>query len=334
MYRRVSPFVALIVFLGPLPTAAQRGAAGSGLQIPDIVELKIRVRFPNNTPAPMHLRVQLLSGIAMYVAEKLTDSAGEANFSHVEPGTYRLKISGEGIEDTTTDIFTVQRRENSHYEIVQVQPKQSTAQAGRKLSSATVASIDLNVPEKARNEFERGTQAFGQKDWAAARKHLQQAIAFYPQYAAAYNNLGVAFVNSGDLESARTAFEKAILLNQSFGPAHVNLAKIYYSAGQFQNAEILLERSLSFEPLNVEALLLLANAQLLLGKLDDAILNARKVHTLPHHGYELAHFICARALEGKQDNHTASAEYRLFLEESPNDPNAPRARAALAKLEK
>jgi hypothetical protein len=77
----------------------------------------------------------------------------------------------------------------------------------------------------------------------------------------------------------------------------------------------------------------LANAQFENAHYEDAIATARKVHALPHKGFEAAHFICAAALESQHRPAEAAEEYRLLLQEAPDSKMAPNARRALESLQ-
>ena len=79
---------------------------------------------------------------------------------------------------------------------------------------------------------------------------------------------------------------------------------------------------------------MLANLNLSMGKLDDAIANARKAHDLPHADYPLVHLIAGMALEQKRLDAEAAVEFRQFLQESPNSPSVERIRAELDAIEK
>jgi hypothetical protein len=76
----------------------------------------------------------------------------------------------------------------------------------------------------------------------------------------------------------------------------------------------------------------LANAELMLGKFEQALLYARKVHTIPHQSYASTHLIAGKALEAEHKFDEAAEEYRLVLQESLHDPAADRARQCLERL--
>jgi len=46
-----------------------------------------------------------------------------------------------------------------------------------------------------------------------AKKHLERAVELDPTYAAAWNDLGIAFEQQGKFDEARKAYEKAVALD-------------------------------------------------------------------------------------------------------------------------
>ena len=133
---------------------------------------------------------------------------------------------------------------------------------------------------------------------------------------------------------AKAMFEKAIVLDDHFSQAYVNAAKLLISQQQNDEAESLLTKSISLDPRDPDALAVLANLDLSTGRLDDAIANAQKVHSLPHPNLPAAHLIAAIALEKKALYPEAAAEYRQFLQEAPTSKSADRVRAQLDAISK
>ena len=176
--------------------------------------------------------------------------------------------------------------------------------------------------------------AMNETKWDDADKHFSKAIDQYPNYAAAWNARGVVFMRSQKAPDAHSAFEKAIAADSQFSSAYVNLAKLLILEKKNAEAETLLGKAISLNPRDPNALAVLANLDLTTGRLDEAIANAQRVHTLPHGDLAVAHLIAGMALQRKQMYPDAATEYKLFLEESPNSPNAGRIRAQLQVMEK
>lgn len=133
---------------------------------------------------------------------------------------------------------------------------------------------------------------------------------------------------------AEDFFRKAITADGQFSPAYVNLAKLLISQNKNAVAEEFLTKTLSQNPRDPSALAVLANLDLTTGRLDDAILNARKIHGLAHADYPVAHLIAGMALEKKQLDLEAAAEYRQFLQEAPNSASVEKVKAELDAIAK
>ncbi len=74
-------------------------------------------------------------------------------------------------------------------------------------------------------------------DYAAARSHLQEAVALQPEDYSARYNLGAALAHLGDAPGARQQLEKAIALDDSQAEAHFQLASVLRTLGETQAAQ-------------------------------------------------------------------------------------------------
>jgi Tfp pilus assembly protein PilF len=267
----------------------------------------------------------------MLVTAQMTNSNGMAFFYGVPAGDYRIRVTGTNIQETLSGFFFLENRMRNHSETVVVQPR--VAKSPSTPAVPAIAIVDLNVPKAARKAVESGVEAFNRGELDQARQDFEKAIARYPNYASAYNFLGLAFVEQKQPERGQQAFEKAIELNKNFAEAYANLAKLYFRQQKFALSEPLLEKSVAADPRNAEALTFLVQVELLDGKYELAAANARRVHDLPHNDYAIVHFMAARALRARNRRAEAIREYRLFLEEAPRSKNSSQARQELSRLE-
>ena len=201
------------------------------------------------------------------------------------------------------------------------------------MQKATVAASDLKVPKKASQAFDKATKLIAKQQWQQAIDQLNKALALYPSYAEADNNLGVVYARLGDTAKEREAFQKATAANDHFAPAFVNLARLEMKEHNFGAAEADLNKATSADPTDVRTLALLAQAQLLDVHYEDAIASARKVHALPHNSYALVHYVAARACERLHRLSEAVSELALFLSEEPTGERASAARQEMAALQ-
>jgi Flp pilus assembly protein TadD len=79
------------------------------------------------------------------------------------------------------------------------------------LSSALPAFAQKNRSE-AEKQVKFGITVAQYSLWREAITRFERAADIDPTYAAAYNNLAIAYEHQGDLESARKAYEKALKL--------------------------------------------------------------------------------------------------------------------------
>jgi tetratricopeptide (TPR) repeat protein len=312
--------------------AAQTGSSFQHTRPTPSVEREVRVQvsYDNHDVAPRVLVIveNIQRG---EVGRKVTDSHGEASFFSLPPGEYRLKLSGSGIGPITR-VFNYSPFEPTHIEVVQVRREASAPDTQG--AQGTVATAALLVPEKARNEFEKGRTALTNKRFDEARKHFDKAIEVYPGYASAYHSLGVVESMTNNRDKARADFEKAISIDSKFVAAYLDLSRILYAEQRYAEAQTVLGKALASDPDNLEILTSLARADLLTGNLDAAIEHAQKVHSAPdHQSYAVVHLIAGKALEQKGLRDQAALEYQILLKESPEGPVADRARNSLQALQ-
>ena len=306
---------------------AQRGS-----RIPQPGEIRIKITYEDQRFVPTQLRVELLNGMGSLIAQKISDRSGQITFSNIFPGTYQIHITSTEIEEYNGDVFAVLDGGGTHFESVRVRPR---VDAKPSSSSGGISVRELNVPEKAGNEFNKGMAAFRKNENAEARMRFEKAIQIYPNYGAAYNSLGVMAMNAGDPEGGEANFKKSIAVDPKHALAYVNMSKILFQRQNFVQAKELLQTASGLDGRSGEALMLLANVCLATKDFDLTISSAQKLHALPQHEqFGVTHFLAAEALERKGEPSKALTEYQIFLVETPGSPMADTARKNIASLEK
>jgi tetratricopeptide (TPR) repeat protein len=304
-----------------------------GMDSSTVGNVHVHVIYPNDRAAGLHLRVRLMSGSSSTpVSENFTNDQGVTEFSRIPVGEYHVIVTGEGIEDSDSGEFEIDRRKTSQDLFITVRSSESNTHSNAG-GSSSVAAVDLNVPDSARKEFDEASKAMAGQDWTKAIQRLKRAVSIYPQYAPAYNNMGVAYGRMNDPAQEREALEKAISLNDHFVPAFVNLAKLCLRERDSVRAETLLDSALRVEPSNAENMALLAEAQLLNKHYDAAITSARSVHAIAHQNLAVVHYIAARAFEHQNRLQDALAELQLFLTEEPQGARADHVREEIARIQ-
>lgn len=321
--------LAVVLFLGAV--------CGTGftqlLARPRPVRLQVIVNYGIGQDAVPYATVELMDSVGGSSAmdKKLTDRDGRVEFN-TYTGSHRVRITADGAYPYEGD-FLIGPVETFHVENFRLRRNADTVERSAE-GKATVPLIRLKIPEKARKEFEKGSKAIEQKQWAESRRHFQAAIALYSDYDLAYNGLGIACTEMNDLPEARQALRKAVELNDKFAGAERNLARIMLADHNYEEAASLLNQSLTIEPQNAWALTNAAYAELELHRFKEAAEHALRVHALPHQGLANAHVIAAYALQALGRRMEAVAQWKEYLKEDPKGPNAQHARDELAALTK
>jgi len=330
MRPRTSGFLLLPILLLSCPTAFAQAHAGA----PTSAEIQIRVIDANDRSIGERVQVDLLNDQHIPVAQTFTNSEGQVTF-HVNStggGIYFGRASGRDIEPGTSDAITLSPGDRVAMAWIHVQQKPGAATPTETGGAAVTAANELKIPAAARKSFMKGTEALSHQDYRKAAEAFEKAVAAYPQYDAAYDDLGVTYMRLAQTDKARAAFERAVQLNDKNADADRNFARLLINDKENVRAIEVLNKALMVQPQDAAALTLIAIAQLRTGDVDAALQNALKVHQFPHENYAIAHYIAARVYEARQQYQQAAREYETYLKESPQGPQAAQVRSALARL--
>ncbi len=300
----------------------------------DTCQLTVRVRTIQDREYGRPLQVELLSNGGTPISAAQTNGTGNADFQVRSGLAYRVQVSGQGIETTTAE-FRIGDGEQIYMETVNVKASAPTNQQHEAQgSSATISIAEMNVPDKARDELEKGMEAFAKGDMEKAQQRLDKAISIYPQYARAYSTEGIIAIKAGDRVKAKALFSKAIEVDDTFVPGYLYLARVEFQGKNYTEAESLLRRVMVLAPSVPDAVALLASAEYMNKEYDKALADARRTHTLPNHEqFADVHLLAGKILEMQNQAQAAIVEYQLFLKESPNSPQVPTVQKEVAQLE-
>jgi Tfp pilus assembly protein PilF len=308
--------------------------AASAQKNGDTCQLTVRVRTPQDREYNQPLQVELLSNGGTPISAAQTSGTGNADFMVMSGGTYRIQVSGQGVETTTVD-FRIPDGQQFYMATVNVKPSASTNQQHEAPgSSATISLAEMNVPDKARDELQKGMEAFAKGDMEKAQQRYEKAISIYPQYARAYAAEGIIAAKSGDRVRAKTLFSRAIDADETFVPAYLDLARADFQEKNYAEAEARLRKAMTLNPSIPDVLALLASAEYMNKEYEGALVDARRTHGLPNHEqFAEVHLLAGKILEMQDHAPEAIAEYQLFLQENPNSPQAPMVQKEVAQLQ-
>jgi len=289
------------------------------------------VQFANHQPAD-HVIVRLRSDKIAFQTEAQTDIQGKFAFDGLYPTTYHLTIEGQGFRpyDSLVDISMSKM---SYEQITLLLSKEPEAKAvPSEGPSASLNARIAQIPPQARKEFDAGKQQMQAHDDAASAQHFQKAIALYPQYAEAYQLLGVVHMEDGKLQEAEPELQKAAEIEPHMSTAQFALGVCRNEMGKYPDAEAALLRGLELDPESPEGHYELGKTYWALGRWQDAAPHARKAVNLKPDMAE-AHVLEGDIALRKHDAQGALKEYKEALRLDPKGAMAASTQQMVDKIE-
>ncbi len=198
--------------------------------------------------------------------------------------------------------------------------------------SASASKQDLKAPSKARHEYEKGYQLLMRKDYPNAVARLLSATSIYPNFVAAHNALGSAYLGLGQNDQARDEFAQAVLLDDHLPNSHLNLGCAELALKHYSAAQESMQKASSIAPLDLQVLTALAYGQLMNHDYPGVLTTAKRVHERKHAGSAIVHYYAAGAWEAQGKLAEEERELDALVREEPKSPAADQARQILQEI--
>ncbi len=201
---------------------------------------------------------------------------------------------------------------------------------------STVSAVSLAAPKDARKAYEHGESALTRHKPDDARKDFEKAVAAYPDYAAAWCELGKLQLADRDTAGARRSFEAAVKADPKFVAPYVELATIEFRAHNWPALADVTEKALKLDAFDYpQAFYYNAVANYYLKRMEQAEKSAREAERLDtRHQIVSDWHLLGVILAQRQDYAGAAEQLRNYLKLAPEAPDAATVRAQLAEVEK
>lgn len=204
-----------------------------------------------------------------------------------------------------------------------------------KKAEGMISVASLQVPAKARREYEKGSELLEKGNLADAEKSLRKAIDQYPKFAEAWLRLGDLERRRKNIEGAMSDYQEAINADPNFPVPYVRMAFLSALTSNWEQTRKVSERLISLDPVNFPlAYYYDAVAEYNLNHLAPAETNAIRAENLDRlHSEPRVELLLASIYNAKGDHASAAEHYRSYLKIVPNGPLNERVKADLAKTE-
>jgi Flp pilus assembly protein TadD len=296
--------------------------------------LKARVLMPDGSPS-QSVKVRLEGSEGELIRDSFTDSTGNFEVRGINTGTYTIVVpTNDRTYATTTERIEITRYSPDVVTItVYLNPKEESAtrlKGGRHTVSARESSN--SAPKEAREAYNRSVDLSRRGQIQQAIEELKRAIALYPEYVHAYNDLGVAYIKLDLIDDAIRVLEKSIALDpQAFNP-RLNLGIANVRRKDFAQAEPPLRTAVAIDASAPLAHLYLGITLWKTARADEAEDEFGRALSLGGSDIAIAHFYLGQLYAEKDRIAEAVAELETYLKQKPDSDDAQQARQKIVEL--
>lgn len=203
-------------------------------------------------------------------------------------------------------------------------------------AGVAVSETTQGAPKEARKNFDKGRALElerGRLD--DAQKSLEKAVAIYPQFAAAWNELGTIYGQKGMLTDARNAYRSAIAADARYVPPIDGLAYVAGLENKWEEVAQLTNDVIRLDPLDYpRSYFLNGMAKYRARDVAGAEKSTREAIRLDGaHEFPQAQFQLALILIMKRDPAGAAEQFRAYIAANPKGGDLIAAQQQLAALE-
>jgi len=204
------------------------------------------------------------------------------------------------------------------------------------VEGTVISKTSLEAPPEARKAYEKGLAELRKNKPAKAQPLLEQAVAIYPKYAAAWYELGGVHMRAGDLAQAEKCFERSKSADPKFISPYLAETELAVREQNWQQTADFSSQLIALDPSDYpQAYYYNALGNLHLQKLDEAgrsAMEARKLDTA--HAFPKIYHVLGVIRAEQHDYSGAAAALRAYLRLAPDDHDTATARTQLAGMEK
>jgi len=326
VYRILSPFLLLLAItaaadaqISTIPQSASQTGFGGGLAIDGTV------LGPSGRPVEIRVRVRL-SSIGSSDRITYTNETGNFAFIGLPDGRYVVAVDKE--KDFEPVSYTVDLLRSSYRLVVRLRAKPSTEMTG--VVNAELAA----APDAARNHFLRAGELIRERDRRGAVEALKAAIEIYPEFALAYNELGIQHIILREYDNALDALAAALKIKPDYYDAQLNIGVAYFRQKKFAEAETAIRAAGKMKEATAAYHYHLGMTLANLGRFDEAEPELATAIKQGGDSVKEAHRILSIIYSSRGDEKRCLKELEAYVKLTPHAPDIDKLKERIAQLRK
>lgn len=175
-----------------------------------------------------------------------TDDSGRFVFSGVGSGVYTLVIDGEKeFESVRQEVEIIRPRSSvpeTYTMTIRLRTLENVKSKAEKPS--VISASNAGVPKRAMDLYQKASKLAGAKDYKSAIEQLKLAVAEYPAFVNALNQIGVIYLRLNELDMADEALQAALKIKPDAYEPLINRSIALFRMARFKDAETVLRDTL------------------------------------------------------------------------------------------
>lgn len=299
---------------------------------PNNAVIEGRVVLPSGRSADINIKITL-SNSQSTLTTFFTDKHGEFRFLNLSAGIYYVQAAGDpNLYEPVTATVRLARSQVVNLTLT-LRRKEETVSRYSGAQVVSISEVNQQVPQAARKEYEQGVKLAGKGKLQQAIEHFQQAVAIYPDYLIARNDLGAQYLKLKRLDEAAEHFRIALRKNPEYYNSRFNLGLVMVEQKNYADAIAQLNQAIAIDSSQPAAHLWLGIALLQAGELPGAEHELAKALIMGSPNFAVAHFHLAQVYLRRGDSAEATRALKAYLGDSPKGEFAEQARRLLKELE-
>lgn len=261
----------------------------------------------------------------------ITDEYGNFAFRGLPPGDYIIVIDKEkDFQPFSQSVSVIQPR--GFPPVTQNLSIRLIPRANNDGKPGVVNADTAGVPKSALDLYNQAVELAKNGDRPGAIVKLNLAIAEYPNFMLAYNEMGVQYLRLKDLARSEDAYKSALKIDAKAYMPLVNYGILLVAQKRWTEAEPLLRKALEIKADSAVAHYFLGQSLAYQGKFPEG--EKELVQALANGGDEMneGRRLLAILYSSRGNKGEAAKELETYLKLAPNAPDAERLRATIRQL--
>jgi Flp pilus assembly protein TadD len=288
------------------------------------------VFWPSGKPVNERMPLRLVSTIAGEFITS-TDDKGQFVFSGLTAGVYTIVVDGyrefEPIAQTV-DVYQSRSPMPQSYAVT----IRLTEKVIKRARPEVITATALGTPKKALEFYKKAIEMSREGDHTGAIAQLRLAVAEYPAYVIALNEMGVQHLRLNELEKAEQVLVAAIKIDPRAYEPLVNRGITLFRLKRYSDAEAALRLALESRPGSGVAHFYLGRVLTSLERYDDAERELRSAIADSDGEIKEAHRMLANLFLIKGEDRRAVKALETYLKLVPDAPDAAKLRKIIDDL--